>query len=110
MGSSTVATTPNNVPTNIGVPGGAPTDPLGISMFLTQFCQAVNNWIAGGSTGLNWLLGNFRPVKVAALPTPTLGARSFVSDATATTFASVVSGGGTNAVPVYADGTHWRIG
>lgn len=38
------------------------------------------------------------------------GARSFVTDATATTFASVVAGGGSNAVPVYSDGTNWRIG
>lgn len=38
------------------------------------------------------------------------GARSFVTDATATTFASIVAGGGANAVPVYDDGTNWRIG
>lgn len=38
------------------------------------------------------------------------GAKSFVSDATATTFASVVAGGGANKVPVYSDGTNWRIG
>jgi hypothetical protein len=52
-------------------------------------------------------------VTVAALPAAgTIGAggRAFVSDATATTFASVVAGGGANAVPVYSDGTSWRIG
>jgi hypothetical protein len=38
------------------------------------------------------------------------GARSFVTDANATTFASVVAGGGSNGVPVYSDGTNWRIG
>jgi hypothetical protein len=38
------------------------------------------------------------------------GARAFVSDATATTFASTVAGGGANKVPVYSDGTNWRIG
>jgi len=38
------------------------------------------------------------------------GARAFVTDATATTFASVVAGGGANGVPVYSDGTDWRIG
>ncbi len=38
------------------------------------------------------------------------GARSFVTDANATTFASVVAGGGSNGVPVYSDGTDWRIG
>lgn len=39
-----------------------------------------------------------------------IGARAFVTDATATTFASVVSGSGGNKVPVWSDGTDWRIG
>lgn len=48
---------------------------------------------------------------VATLPAAgNAGAREFVSDATATTFASTVVGGGTNGVPVYDDGTVWRIG
>lgn len=47
---------------------------------------------------------------VATLPTGTIGMRAFVSDANATTFASVVAGGGANGVPVYSDGTNWRIG
>jgi hypothetical protein len=50
---------------------------------------------------------------VASLPaaaTAGAGARSFVTNATATTFASVVAGGGANGVPVYSDGTNWRIG
>jgi len=38
------------------------------------------------------------------------GTRRFVTDATTTTFASIVVGGGTNAVPVYSDNVHWRIG
>lgn len=50
-------------------------------------------------------------VTVAGLPAAHVkGARSFVTDATATTFASVVAGGGANNVPVYDDGTSWRIG
>ena len=50
---------------------------------------------------------------VATLPsaaTSGIGARSFVSDANATTFASIVAGSGANKVPVYSDGTNWRIG
>jgi hypothetical protein len=38
------------------------------------------------------------------------GRRAFVTDATATTFASTVVGGGTNKVPVYDNGTNWVIG
>jgi hypothetical protein len=50
---------------------------------------------------------------VATLPsavTSGSGARAFVSDANATTFASTVVGGGANKVPVYSDGTNWKIG
>jgi hypothetical protein len=50
---------------------------------------------------------------VATLPsaaTSGIGARTFVSDANATTFASTVVGGGANKVPVYSDGTDWKIG
>lgn len=50
------------------------------------------------------------PVTVAALPAAFAGDRHVVSDATATTFNSVVAGGGANVVPVYNDGTNWRIG
>lgn len=53
------------------------------------------------------------PVAVADLPDPAdagEGARAFVTNATATTFASIVAGGGANNVPVYSDGTNWRIG
>lgn len=38
------------------------------------------------------------------------GQRTFVNDASATTFASTVAGGGANFVPVYSDGTNWKIG
>jgi hypothetical protein len=50
---------------------------------------------------------------VASLPaasTAGIGARSFVTDATATTFLSTVAGGGANKVPVVSDGTNWLIG
>jgi hypothetical protein len=47
---------------------------------------------------------------LASAATVGTGARAFVTDATATTFASVVAGGGSNRVPVYSDGTDWRIG
>ena len=52
-------------------------------------------------------------VTVSGLPSASTvgaGSRSFVTDATATTFASIVAGSGSNGVPVYSDGTNWRIG
>jgi hypothetical protein len=39
-----------------------------------------------------------------------MGARAFVSDATVSTFATAYTSGGSNKVPVYSDGTVWRIG
>lgn len=53
------------------------------------------------------------PVAVASLPGAAAagaGARAFVGDASATTFASVVAGGGASVVPVYSDGADWRVG
>lgn len=38
------------------------------------------------------------------------GARTYVTDATSTTFASIVAGGGGNTVPIFSDGSNWRIG
>jgi hypothetical protein len=50
---------------------------------------------------------------VATLPSASAvgaGTRAAVTDANATTFNSVVAGGGANFVPVISDGTNWRIG
>ena len=38
------------------------------------------------------------------------GARSFITDATTTTFLATVAGGGSNAVPVVSNGTNWIVG
>jgi hypothetical protein len=50
---------------------------------------------------------------LTAAATAGAGARAFVSDSTVAAsgnFGAVVAGGGANAVPVYSDGTDWRIG
>ena len=50
---------------------------------------------------------------VATLPsavTSGKGARSFVTDALAPTFGTTVVGGGAVAIPVYSDGTNWKVG
>lgn len=69
--------------------------------------------VAAGTGTRRLLIPVTNPTTVAGLPaaaTAGAGARSMVTDATVTTFASVVAGGGANAVPVYSDGTDWRIG
>jgi len=50
---------------------------------------------------------------VATLPsavTSGKGARSFVTDALGPTFGATVVTGGAVAVPVYSDGTNWKVG
>jgi hypothetical protein len=50
---------------------------------------------------------------VATLPsavTSGAGARSFVTDALTPTFGATVVTGGAVAVPVYSDGTNWKVG
>lgn len=50
---------------------------------------------------------------VAALPKATpanAGTRAFVSDSTVEAFGAAVVGGGAIKVPVYCDGTEWKVG
>ena len=73
---------------------------------------AINGATIGATTPA---AGTFTTVKtatatVASLPAGSMGMRHFVTDANATTFNSIVAGGGTNKLPVFHDGTDWRIG
>lgn len=50
---------------------------------------------------------------VSALPSASVsgsGARAFVSDALTPAFGATVVGGGAVKVPVYSDGTNWKVG
>jgi hypothetical protein len=50
---------------------------------------------------------------VATLPSAVdsgAGARSFVTNALTPTFGATVVGGGSVKVPVYSDGTNWKVG
>jgi hypothetical protein len=70
--------------------------------------------ITNGSTGVGYLRAT--PVAVSALPaaaTVGAGTRGFVSDSTVAAsgnFGATVTGGGSNNVPVFSDGTNWLIG
>lgn len=84
----------------VGIPrnnGGRPPSPSGggnVFAYLENYSLRVIPTTVAGLSALN----------------PMQGTRAFVTDATATTFASIVTGGGANPVPVYYDGTNWRIG
>lgn len=50
---------------------------------------------------------------VATLPSASnlgAGARAFVIDSSVSTFGTTVAGGGSGKVPVYSDGTDWKVG
>ena len=38
------------------------------------------------------------------------GARAFITNCNTTTFAATAAGGGSSQVPVYSDGTNWKVG
>jgi len=61
------------------------------------------------TTTVNGLLKQ-QTYTVATLPTGSVGARSFVTDALAPTFGATVVTGGAVGVPVYHDGTSWKVG
>ena len=73
--------------------------------------------VSGNITGQSYISATTAiqttPVVVASLPaagTAGAGARAFVSDANDTAFNAVVAGAGANNLPVFSDGTDWRIG
>jgi hypothetical protein len=89
--------------------------------FVAIFTDAAQfSWqVAGGnslsldSTGLYTQIIRTAVYAVATLPTGTLGDRAFVNTSNQTLTAGIgtpVVTGGTNKVPVYHDGTIWRIG
>lgn len=83
-----------------------------LNNILRLYFNQVDNILGQLSTGSE-IIPALTVYTVSTLPsaaTSGAGARSFVSDATVTTFASTVVGGGTNKVPVYSDGTNWKIG
>jgi len=70
----------------------------------------INNGTAGTYAGTAFTTGAQTVAQLPAAATAGAGARAFVTDATVTTFASTVVGGGANGVPVVSNGTNWIIG
>jgi hypothetical protein len=70
---------------------------------------AIGSTTGTSTTTVNGLL-KLQTYLVANLPTGSAGAKSFVTDALTPTFGSAVVGGGAVGVPVYHDGTSWKVG
>jgi hypothetical protein len=102
----------NSVPPNL---------PLATTDYARQYQDQLNNvlrlYFNQTSGNLNSLITfvnlSTAVYKVANLPsavTATAGARTFVSDSSVTTFNATVAGGGSNTVPVFSNGTNWKVG
>lgn len=81
--------------------------------FYKAHLPGTDGVLALGRAARRWTRLHLTPVTVGSLPSAAsaaAGCMAIVNDATATTFASIVAGGGANTVPVYSDGTNWRIG
>ena len=77
-----------------------------------QVSAALGGWTFDATTGSATVTKTI-PLTVATLPAPAVagaGAKAIVSDANATTFNSIVAGGGANVVPVFCTVADWRIG
>lgn len=78
---------------------------------LRLYFNRLNNIVGQLATsGVIPALTNYTVAKLPSAATSGVGARSFVTDATAPTFGSTVVGGGAVATPVYSDGTNWKVG
>lgn len=93
-----------------------PNLPLAPTQYDSRYQDQLNNVLRLYFNRLNSILGQLEasaPYTVATLPsaaTSGLGSRAFVSNALAPTFGATVVGGGAVAVPVYSDGTNWKVG
>ena len=76
-------------------------DVLGLVTKLTINCDGAATFSGTVTTGT---------YLVAGLPAGSAGMRGFVTDALAPTFGATVAGGGAVSVPVYNDGTSWKVG
>jgi hypothetical protein len=84
---------------------------LSLTNLATFLATAMTDMTTDNLTASEYL--GVSGVTFANLPsavTAGAGARATCTDATATTFASALAGGGANTVPTYSDGTIWRIG
>ena len=112
VGQSTVSQT-TNIQAGATASGSTKTIALGTS----GLAGSTTNISIGSTTGTS--ITTINGIKkqqnytVATLPsasTSGVGARSFVTDALAPSFNVTVVTGGTVAVPVFSDGTNWKVG
>jgi hypothetical protein len=81
-----------------------------------RYIDQLNNILRLYFNEIDGLFGQLTanlPLTVATLPSASIagvGSRAFVTDSSVSTFGSTVAGGGSTKVPVYSDGTNWKVG
>ena len=94
----------------------APALPIAPSVYNRQYGDQLNNVLRLYFSQLDNFVGQFTlgsVYLVADLPVAaaiSVGARAFVTNSSVTTFNLIVAGGGSSGVPVFFDGTNWRVG
>lgn len=94
----------------------APALPLARDEYDRPYQDQLNNILRLYFTQVNFAVNELLTpptYTVANLPSAVdagVGARSFVTDASGPTFGATVAGSGAVAVPVYSDGTNWKVG
>jgi hypothetical protein len=93
-----------------------PNLPLAPETYTPQYLNQLNNVLRLYFSQINKIIGQLKteaPYTVATLPSAATygaGSRLFVTDASGPTFGATVAGGGAVSVPVYSDGTDWKVG
>jgi len=98
-----------------------PNLPLGPQEYDRRFQDQLNNvfrlYFNQLNNALNVIINNYTVgttvYTVDTLPsavTSGAGTRTFVSDSSVTTFNTTVASGGANTVPVFSNGTNWKVG
>lgn len=100
----------------------SPNLPLATPQYDSRYLDQLNNVLRLYFNQIDKILGQLQTggvlppltnYTVSTLPsaaTSGKGARAFVTNALTPTFGSTVVGGGLVAVPVYSDGTNWKVG
>jgi len=112
VGRSTVSQT-TNIQAGITASGSTKTINIGTAGASGSTTTiAIGSTTGTSTTTVNGILKQ-QTYTVATLPsasTSGVGSRSFVTDALAPAFGATVVTGGAIAVPVYSDGTNWKVG
>ena len=94
----------------------APNLPLAPNEYERRYFDQLTNVLRLYFNQRDKIIGQLKanvPATVANLPsavTSGVGSRAFVTDSSVSTFGSTVAGGGSTKVPVYSDGTNWKVG